>query len=233
MRATIIPLQPQLPQVLPTSEGNVDYRDLRDQLLFLDQTLILSGLEAQLMEADLQRWMGRTKIASAKAQHHRQIHSQRALRCNIARLLLQHDYREFAARIADSPLLQHFCRISQIGRIQVPGKSTLERYDKWWPESEVRQAVHQLLKGGATAPEKLFLPEPVDLESVFLDTTCLAANIHYPVDWVLLRDATRTLMKAVRLIRQQGLKARMPSPGSFLTRINTLCIQMAGGRPKG
>jgi hypothetical protein len=28
-RATIIPFQPQLPQVLPTIEGNVDYRDLR------------------------------------------------------------------------------------------------------------------------------------------------------------------------------------------------------------
>ena len=24
-----------------------------------------------------------------------------------------------------------------------------------------------------------------------------SGNIHYPVDWVLLRDATRTLMKAV------------------------------------
>ena len=70
------------------------------------------------------------------------------------------------------------------------------------------------------------------MESAFLDSTCLKANIHYPVDWVLLRDATRTLMKAVRLIRDQGLKHRMEEPESFLTRINTLCIQMthAGNR---
>ena len=61
------------------------------------------------------------------------------------------------------------------------------------------------------------LPEAVDLESAFLDTTCLSANIHYPVDWVLLRDATRTLMKAVQLIRGQGLKHRMEAPQSFLT----------------
>jgi hypothetical protein len=66
----------------------------------------------------------------------------------------------------------------------------------------------------------------LDLESAFLDTTCLAANIHYPVDWVLLRDATRTLMKAVQLIRDQGLKQRMEAPPSFMSRINGLCIQM-------
>jgi hypothetical protein len=225
-RATIIPFQPQLPQVLPTIEGNVDYRDFRDQLLLIEQLLLTSALETQMMQSDLQRWMGGRKKVSPKAQQNHQMHSRRALRCNIARLLLQQDFRQFATRLADSPLLQHFCQISQLDRIRVPSKSTLERYDKWWPESQVRQVVHQLLQRGATAPEKLHLPEAVDLESAFLDTTCLEANIHYPVDWVLLRDATRTLMKAVRLIRQQGLKHRMEPPERFITRINTLCIQM-------
>jgi hypothetical protein len=225
-RATIIPLQPQLPQVLPTIEGNVDYREFRDQLLYMDRMLITSGMETQLIESDLQRWIGRFKNVSAKAQHTRQTHSRRALRSNIARLLLQHDFREFATRMADSPLLQYFCGMSQVDRIKVPSKSTLERYDKWWPEDEVRQVVHQLLSLGATVPEKVCLPEPVDLDNAFLDSTCLAANIHYPVDWVLLRDATRTLMHSVQLIREQGLKHRMEPPESFIRRINTLCIQM-------
>lgn len=225
-RATVIPFQPQLPQVLPTIEGNVDYREFRDQLVFIDRMLVTSGLETQLLESDLQRWMGPREKVSATAQQNRQLHGRRALRCNLARLLLQQDFRQFATRLADSPLLQRFCGLSQVDRIKVPSKSTLERYDKWWPESQVRQALHALLKLGATAPEKLDLPEAVDLESAFLDTTCLAANIHYPVDWVLLRDATRTLMKAVQLIRAQGLKHRMAPPESFLTRINTLCIQM-------
>ncbi|TAN80463.1 MAG: hypothetical protein EPN14_05395 [Gallionella sp.] len=225
-RATIIPFQPQLPQVLPTIEGNVDYRDFRDQLVRIDQLLISSGLETQLLESDLERWMGRRKKVRARAQQTRQAHSRCALRCNIARLLLQHDYRAFATRLADSPLLQYFCGISQVDRMKIPSKSTLERYDKWWTESEVRQVIHQLLTLGATTPEKVHLVEPVNLESAFLDTTCLAAHIHYPVDWVLLRDATRTLMKAVQLIREQGLKHRMEQPESFLTRINTLCIKM-------
>ena len=44
----------------------------------------------------------------------------------------------------------------------------------------------------------------------------------FPVDWVLLRDATRTVMKAVKLIRKQGLKNRM----------NRLSIQMTHTRRK-
>lgn len=233
LAATIIPIQPQLPQVLPTIAGNVDYRDFRDQLLAIDHTLLTSGLEIQLIQSDLQRWMGRCKKVGPKAQRTRQTHSRRALRCNIARLLLQYDYRQLAARLADSPLLQYFCGLSQIDCVNVPSKSTLERYDKWWPEEEVRQALHQLLQRGATASQEVPLPEPIDLDTALLDSTCLAANIHYPVDWVLLRDATRTLMKALLLIRQHGLKHRMEPPESFITRINTLCIAMTHAGRKG
>ena len=224
--AIIIPFELPLPQVLPTIEGNVDYRDLRDQLLRIDQLLLTSGLETRLIAQDLQGWLGRRPHVSARAQQNRQRHCRRALRCNIARHLLQEDYRRFAAHAADSPLLQYFCGLSEVDRVQVPSKSTLQRYALWWPEEPVHRLVEQVLLQGATAPNRLALPEPLDLESAFLDTTCIAANIHYPVDWVLLRDATRTLVKAVQLIRDQGLKHRMEEPKSFLRRINQLCIQM-------
>ncbi len=64
----------------------------------------------------------------------------------------------------------------------------------------------------------------------------MKANIHFPVDWVLLRDAVRTLMKATKLIRKAGLRQRMAAPEAFLRRMNQLCIAMtqesrrAGGR---
>lgn len=224
--ATIIPFEPLLPQVLPTIEGNLDYRLLRDQLLRIDELLRLSGLEGLLLRKDLQRWLARCPNPSPKAQRNHQLHCCRALRCNIARVLLQEDYRGLAARLADSPLLQYFCGLSQVLCITVPSKSTLQRYDQWWPQAEVRQVIDQLVGLAATSPQKLHLAQEVDLHSAFMDSTCLGANIHYPVDWVLLRDSTRTLMKAIKLIRNHGLKHRMPAPESFLTQINKLCIQM-------
>lgn len=227
MSSVIIPFHLPLPKILPTIEGNVDYRDFRDQLLHINATLVRSGLEDQFLQADLDKWLKDFPGGSAKAQEQRQLHSRRALRCNIARLLLRNEgYRPFAARLADSPLLQFFCGISEVDRVVVPSKSTLQRYATWWTEPEMRALSIQLLQSGAQEPQKLHLPEPVDLETCFLDTTCVCANIHYPVDWVLLRDATRTLMKAVGLIRDQGLKHRMEPPERFITRINRLCIEM-------
>jgi hypothetical protein len=74
----------------------------------------------------------------------------------------------------------------------------------------------------------------IELNLVLLDSTCLKANIHFPTDWVLLRDAVRTLMKATVLIRGRGICARMESPGSFLARMNKCCMAMAAaGRSPG
>ena len=183
-------------------------------------------MEERFIQADLERWLHTHPQASPEAQQRRQFQSTQALRCNIARLLLQEDYRGFAARLADSPLLQFFCKLSEVDRVKVPSKSALQRYAVWWTEEEARELSVQMLQIGAQEPQKLELPESIDLEKCFLDTTCVEANIHYPVDWVMFRDATRTLMKAIHLIRDQGLKHRMEAPESFITRINRLCIQM-------
>lgn len=226
MSNIIIPFPQALPQVLPTIEGNLDYRDLREQLQRIDELLIASGLETQLLEKDMEGWLKEHKRIGGKAQQNHLIHSQRALRCNIARILHKEDYRGFAARLADSPLLQHFCRIGELDCIRVPAKSTLQRYDMWWTQAEVREVLYRLLSLGATAPKQLHLTESVDLETCFLDSTCLSVNIHYPVDWVLMRDATCTLMNSIQLIRNQGLKHRMEEPMSFVSRINKMCIQM-------
>lgn len=222
----IIPFNVSLPVFLPTIHGNVDYETFRSEILRVDELLILSGLEDQFILADLERWDAGHVRLSAKAQQIRQSHSRCALRCNIARLLLKESLRKFSVHLADSALLQHFCGIREIDRIKVPSKSRLERYEKWWTEEEVRDLLGQLLRLGAQEPLKLDLGEAIDLESYFLDTTCVPTNIHYPVDWVLMRDATRTLTKAMTLIRGKGLKHRMEAPEIFLTRVNRLCIAM-------
>jgi IS5 family transposase len=74
------------------------------------------------------------------------------------------------------------------------------------------------------------LEKALDIDALFLDTSCVKADIHFPVDWVLLRDAVRTLMKAVALIRKQGLKNRMGEPSAFIREINRLSIEMTHTR---
>lgn len=136
---------------------------------------------------------------SAKERANIQKHAVRALRCNIARGLTGDSTRGFSKRLADRPLFQWFCRIDRIDVIRVPSKSTLDRYEKVVPEELVREVVDQL-NGAAASPMKegrqaLRLKEELDVEWCFLDTSCVKANIHFPVDWVLLRDATRTLRR--------------------------------------
>ena len=75
--------------------------------------------------------------------------------------------------------------------------------------------------------EKLGLKEALNMEDYFLDSTCLKANVHFPTDWVLLRDGVRTLMKATLLIRRAGLRGRMEAPEAFLGRMNRLAMEMS------
>jgi hypothetical protein len=229
MAATIIPFQPSLRPALPTIEGNVDYRQLRDELLCIDQILLGSGLEKSFVDACLGQWLAQSqseqKVRGA-SQLLYQTHCRRALRCNILRTYLQEDFRGLAARLADSPLFQHFCLLDEIDKVKVPAKSTLQRYAHWTDPKTLNQLIHQALRQAHQHPEKLQLEQPVDLDACFLDSTCLKANVHYPVDWILLRDATRTLTKSVELIRQQGLRHRMEEPALFRKRMNQLCIQM-------
>jgi hypothetical protein len=226
MTGALIPFPQSLRPALPTIVGNADYRQLRDQLQRIDELLKRSGIEERFVASSVDQWQERQRRPSLARQLNHQLHSHRALRCNILRTLLQEDFRGFAVRLADSPLFQHFCELGEIDRVVVPGKSTLQRYAQWSDRATVDQIMHALIGRAHDQPRRLRLTEALDLDACFLDTTCLQANIHYPVDWVLLRDATRTLMKAVKLIRAQGLRHRMEEPALFITRMNRLCIQM-------
>jgi hypothetical protein len=229
MVAAILPFQQPLRPALPTIEGNVDYRKLRDELARIDQ-ILLAGPERTFVLAATQDWLARSQghaqSIPARQVEKYQAQCRRALRCNIARIYLQEGYRKFAAHLADSPLLQRFCLLDQIDVITVPAKSSVQRYAAWVDHDIVQAIIAELLRQAHHQPQTLQLEEAVDLEACFLDTTCLQVNIHYPVDWVLLRDATRTLTKAVELIRQQGLRHRMEDPALFRKRMNQLCIRM-------
>lgn len=172
-----------------------------------------------------------------KAIDRLQKQARRALRCNIARKLIGGSFRSFTNRLADSPLFQWFCLIDHLAVVRVPAKSSLERYDKIVPE----QIVHDLINDvtiKATQPDTpqdhqvLNLEKPIDIREAFMDASCIKANIHFPVDWVLLRDVILRLIPQIVIIRNKGLKNRMPVPEEFIQKINNLCLAMTNSRRK-
>ncbi len=68
------------------------------------------------------------------------------------------------------------------------------------------------------------LSQPLDLTQIFTDSMCVKAHFHFPVDWVLLRDAARSLLRAINTIRAQGLKQRMVEPQQLLKQTNGIII---------
>jgi hypothetical protein len=233
MTSIIIPFQVHLSPALPTVVGNVDYQIFRQQLDRVNQLIEQCEVEKQFVILSTEMWLQQNerfaKLISAKQQRIFQQQSRKALRCNIAHTLIGESYRDFSARLADSPVLQKFCLLDHLECIKVPGKSTLQRYANWLPAQSMREIINPLLM---QAGIKADLAKRLDIEAVFMDTTCVKANIHFPVDWVLLRDGVRTLMKAVDLIRGQGLKHRMEDPEQFIRDMNRMSIGMTMTRRK-
>lgn len=228
MPCQILPFPEELRPRLPTIVGNVDYHTLRQRLHQIDALLLQSGVERDFIQRSLDRWAkpGGREPSSVEQCRYQQ-RSRRALRCNLLQTLLQEDYRGFSVQLAGNPLYQWFCGIDALDVVRVPSKSELQRYAHWLPSAEMRAVLDGLLRTAADEPARLELEVALDLETCFLDTTALKANIHFPTDWVLLRDAVRTLMKAARLIRREGLRRRMEEPEVFLARMNKLSMEMS------
>jgi hypothetical protein len=232
-----LPLCPALPQVI----GNKDYTDFEIQLERIDGLLRSSGVEALFVRLSVDAL--RAEAAGAAhpltgkdiARHREQ--SRLALRCEVLReLLMRPSYRVMSQRLAESALCRRFCGIGEIERVRVPGKSRLQTYSTWLAPEAMRAVLDELLRsaGSELGAARMGLEARIELNLVLLDSTCLKANIHFPTDWVLLRDAARTLMKATVLIRGRGICARMESPESFLARMNKSCMAMAAaGRKPG
>lgn len=228
--------QPALRPALPLIYGPLDYREQRALFERIDAVLTASGLEQDFINLTLADRGLDPATTSTKQLERLARFSVMALRSCIARELTGLAHRPFCARLADSPLLQWFLHIGEVDSTRVFAKSSSERFEKWVSEESLRVINDKLIallaaaggKNNEPSPAETFgLTEPISFDDSFFDSTCLKADIHFPVDWVLLRDATRTLMKATVLIRKHGLKNRMPQdPLEFLSEMNTLCMKM-------
>jgi len=234
-------LPPQLTfrPALPVVLNNVDYQLQEAQLKEMDRLLRVSGLEEECAQRHLLIWLGDRDEAkvSGKAMIKQLERARRALRCVILMSWLRFPYREMSVRLAQCPLFQWFCGLDRMDSIKVPSKSELQRFTQLVDAATLKELNAQLIAAaarpaGEVGEQALGLKNEIELKTIWMDSTALKAPIHFPVDWVLLRDATRTLMLAVDLIRRHGLKHRMAEPKSFQSRMNRLCMEMGSLRRK-
>lgn len=234
----ILSLQETLRPVLPKVRGCKDYQEEEELLRRADKILVFAGVEQVFLEKSLEQFRKRAEEMAvvgqkvldgplAESRHMEQ--SRRALRCNVLKLLVGGSYREMSKMLAMSPLYRWFCRCEDFEEIAVPGKSTLADYAKWLP-LEAMEEVHEQLRRAVADEEEariIGLESELDLSVAWLDSTCLKACIHFPADWVLVRDLVRTLCKSVLTIRRHGLKHRIGEPEEFLQSINAQSMAMA------
>jgi hypothetical protein len=233
-----IAFQHELRPVLPNVYGTLDYREFREVLEKIDDVLIKSDLEHEVASQALNDFAQRQSnpnefLRSDRATfHYNQF--MFALRCNIARHLTGESYRKFSIRLADSTLLQWFTRINAFGNRKPISKSTLERFEKLFDQEYVAEKIREWLSkfSNGDIAISVGLNKSIDFSTVLMDTTCIKANIHFPVDWILLRDASRSLLSAIITIRNQGLKNRIIDPKILMKQMNNLCIEMTNARRK-
>lgn len=226
-------LCPELPDVI----NNVDYQNKLAILRRIDQILRVGKIDECYIEMAINHWLStRDQGPEPRAQDfkHFAITSQYGFRAMLIKSLMGYRYRELSVQLAQCPVYRWFCHMEMFGPIKSPGKSSLQEWAHRLPVDQMQRIIDHITATAAAPCNPLELKNQIELDTVWMDTTCLKANIHFPVDWILLRDAVRTLIKAVTLIRAHGLKHRMNSPESFMKAMNRLSIEMThSGRKAG
>jgi hypothetical protein len=215
------------PALTPVN-GNCDFAVLTEQLEHIDRILEESSVLNMAREFALQ---GLGKKARPQDIRKRIEMGERNFRCEFLRHKLgMPSFRDYSVRLAGDEVLSNFCKLRDIRGVRNTSKSVLDRASKFFTQEQLREMFELLTEVACSWEhfEDIGLKAPVDSSFCLVDSTCLEANIHYPVDWVLLRDVSRTLLKAVKLIRDKGkLLNRMPQgPGELAAKMNKLCQEM-------
>ncbi len=228
-----IPMQAVFDKEIPDNiRGNSEYFVELEILQNISRLLRESGAEEKVVYSWLAKGEKNSapKALSDKARIQIQQNALFALRATVLRKYRNLSYRQLARELAMAPLYQWFCTLNRWTDVRIPSKSKLQAYEQALPEELVRTLNSVLLKHSMAESGMdgdLCTEESLDLSECFFDTFCLETSIHYPVDWILLRDASRTLMLAVLKIREHGIVNRMAKGcQSLLRRMNKLCIEM-------
>src|ERR1035437_2660871 len=139
---SLVPEQEFLSCYVSTVLGPIEYREWKSQLERIHEVLGLSGVEERFQRLSLAQRNRAEQVAAEKEnrpfyawgtveqESYQRLCSQ-ALRCNVARTLTGASLRPFGIRLAESQLLQWFCKLERVGGlVRIPGKSALQRYSR-------------------------------------------------------------------------------------------------------
>ncbi len=211
--------QTNLRPPVSTIYGPSNYWDFRKQLETIDSLLNTTNLEANLLQKRITDKTTTRQIAYIRME----------LRVMILQNLTNEKLRSLAFKLADSELFRWFIGVNPLSRLKPPSKSSINRAEHRWSKEEISEIIHQLNRKISTpskSEELLNSDTPLDFNNVYADSTCIKANIHHPVDWLLFRDAVKTIMGSIKLIRSHGICHRMKKPDNFISRVNNLTIEM-------
>ena len=239
---TILPIQGTLDKAIPDNFGNAEYRAERKLLIAINDIIGQCSLENPVIAhfldvASVNKYIsvfGTDKPARLTRTERDAVRANAvlALRMAILRKHLGLSLRKFSLALSHSDLYKWFCGINRFFIPRVPGKSTVGELENSIPPALTEDIEKRLLRAIQTESCEV-LDEPLDFSRSYVDCTCIRANIHYPIDWVLLRDSTRTLMKATARIRKLGLRHRIPfEPSVFISKMNKLCMAMTFAKRK-
>ena len=232
--------QPYLPAPTTPVQGSAEFSEFKDLYAFMDKVLLESGLDLifSLKYVDAMKEQKEREAKSKKQNYEMseasrtkyQIQGIEAFRCTMVRAQMGLSYRKLNVTLASNVVLQDFCKIRTMTEVQVPSRSSLQKYETLVPAKELSEIFNQF-------NEIIFKDQQFSQElaatDLYLDSTCIKAHMHYPVDWLLLRDGCRTMMKAVILIRKVNVLNRMDqSPQDFLSDMNALCVKMSAASRK-
>jgi hypothetical protein len=229
----IIPMQQHFEKPLDLVFGNKDYEILLSELELFNEMITLSGIDGKVM----QFFVDRAEEYRGKELNHKQIVKAQsegafALRASLLKKHLGLSLRKFAASLAATPIYQWFCGINTWCGGQIPSSSKINKLENAMDEGLMKEMLLSFNKNilfDKSSCIKIGFEKEFSCSEIYMDSSCIKSNIHYPVDWLLFRDLIRTSMYKIIMIRDGGIKVRMPeTPESYSSRVNTLCIEMHG-----
>lgn len=228
-----------IPSGLFQLTSSVNNKDYQNQLLQLRNISKLLD-ETEVEKSFISHYLSQKLTEKQKISNNNQIvltqkeiekyssYASEGLRCNILSRILNLSVRKLSVIITMSPDYMHFIYNGRHSN-KVLSKTRINNFQQMVSGSILKDISSKFVQtlSDTTVSEKVHIQKPVTTDIIWSDSTCLMSKIHFPVDWLLLKDIVVSLMTTIETLRNHGLKNRLPkSPKEFINEINGLSMDM-------